>query len=85
MSEKWVKQSLDLKGKKNNFYSYQWWHTLDRDENNKVTPANDFYADGLLGQFIYVYPKKNIVMVRLGKTEGPGGWPTLMKAIARAN
>ena len=83
--EKWVKQSLDLKGKKNTFYSYQWWHTLDRDENNRVRPANDFYADGLLGQFIYVYPGKNIVIVRLGKKEGLQGWPTLMKEIARAN
>ncbi len=85
VSEKWVKQSLDLKGKKNTFYSYQWWHTLDRDENKKVKPANDFYADGLLGQFIYVYPEKNIVIVRLGKKEGIHGWPTLMKEIARAN
>ncbi len=85
VSEKWVKQSLDLTGRKDAFYSYQWWHTLDADGNNKAKDANDFFANGLLGQYIYVYPEKNIIIVRLGKKEGPGSWPALMKAIARAN
>ena len=85
VSENWVKRSLDLKGKKNKFYSYQWWHTLDLNNDNTVTPANDFFADGLLGQFIYVYPEKNIIIVRLGKKDGIRQWPALMKAIARVN
>ena len=83
VSEKWVKRSLDMKGKKNEFYSYQWWHTRDMDRESRITLAGDFYADGLLGQFIYVYPQKNIVMIRLGKKEGVGKWPTIMKTIAR--
>lgn len=29
-------------------------------------PQNDFLANGFLGQFIYVYPAKNIIIVRLG-------------------
>ena len=85
VSENWVKRSLSVEGKKNKFYSYQWWHTLDINKDNKAVPANDFFADGLLGQFIYVYPEKNIIIVRLGKKEGMHGWPTVMKAIARAN
>ena len=58
---------------------------MDINKDNKAVPANDFFADGLLGQFIYVYPEKNIIIVRLGKKEGMHGWPTVMKAIARAN
>jgi len=50
-----------------------------------ATTCNDFYADGLLGQYVYVYPSKNIIIVRLGKKEGKMEWPTLFKAIAEAN
>jgi hypothetical protein len=31
-------------------------------------------ADGFLGQFIYVNPSKNIIIVRLGKNEGKIKW-----------
>ncbi len=50
-----------------------------------VQPAPDYYAEGILGQFIYLYPDKNIIIVRLGKKEGPLPWATLAKAIARNN
>ena len=85
VSEKWVKRSTDANNKNGGFYSYQWWHTLDHDAKGTRTISGDFFADGLLGQFIYVYPQKNIVIVRLGKKEGVHIWPTLMKEIARAN
>lgn len=43
------------------YYQYQWW----------IPPrTNYFLADGLLGQFIFVHPDKNLVIVRLGKNEG---------------
>lgn len=45
-------------------------------------PMNDFFADGLLGQFIYVYPEKNIIMVRLGKASKIN-WPKIMNKIAK--
>ena len=85
VSEDWVNQSLNTEDKKDNFYSYQWWHTRDLNKDNKAVPANDFFADGFLGQYVYVYPEKHIIIVRLGKKEGFSGWPTLMKMIARAN
>lgn len=84
VSEKWVKKSVDARNKNGGFYSYQWWHTTDRDASGKVSISGDYYADGLLGQYIYVYPQKNIIIVRLGKKEGANIWPTLMKEIARA-
>jgi CubicO group peptidase (beta-lactamase class C family) len=39
-----------------------------------IETPDDFYAEGLLGQFIYVYPSKNIIIVRLGKREGKVNW-----------
>ncbi len=74
--ESWVKESLSTVGDKNGgIYSYQWWH-------NK---SDDFFAQGHLGQYIYVYPKKNIIIVRLGKKYGMDPWPALMRGIADAN
>jgi CubicO group peptidase (beta-lactamase class C family) len=45
-------------------------------------PMNDFFADGLLGQFIYVYPEKNVIIVRLGKASKVF-WPKLFNKIAK--
>lgn len=50
-----------------------------------VAPAEDFFAQGHLGQYIYVYPKSNIVIVRLGKNEGGVYWPELMRQVAIKN
>ena len=57
------------------------------DKNGKTVnylqiPSNDFYAEGLLGQFIYVYPGKNIIIVRLGK-QAKVNWQKLFKQIAK--
>lgn len=50
-----------------------------------VTPSGDFYAEGILGQFIYVYPEKNIIMVRLGKKYGSIGWARFFLQLSRMN
>lgn len=47
-----------------------------------MKPGKDFFADGYLGQFIYVYPSKNIIIVRLGK-EAKVSWPRIFLAIAQ--
>jgi CubicO group peptidase (beta-lactamase class C family) len=57
----------------------------NKDKPYVVSPAGDFFAQGHLGQFIYVYPKSNIVIVRLGKNEGKIYWPQLMRSIAIKN
>ena len=56
-----------------NFYGYQLWILPDRQE--------IYFARGILGQFIIVIPAKNMVIVRLGKSEGgtnPNGFPQLV-------
>ncbi|WP_400263403.1 serine hydrolase domain-containing protein [Sphingobacterium sp. SG20118] len=55
----WVKESTRVDSTGGNYakYQYQWWlPSLD----------GDFMAQGILGQFIYVNPHKNLVIVRLG-------------------
>lgn len=57
--ESWVNEStkVDSTGGSYKGYQYQWW---------LPTEDGDFAAQGILGQYIYVNPDKNIVMVRLG-------------------
>jgi CubicO group peptidase (beta-lactamase class C family) len=46
------------------YYSFLWWGAT-RDFNNY-----DFWAHGHLGQWIYVCPQKNLVIVRTGLNDG---------------
>lgn len=46
------------------FYGYQWWMMPEY----KEFPV--YYARGILGQYIIILPKQNIVIVRLGKLRG---------------
>lgn len=56
------------------YYQYQWWLN---------TKNGDFMAQGILGQYIYVNPDKNMVIVRLGKNEGSTSWWNLFPTMAR--
>ncbi len=49
----------DTKGKDVSYYGYQWWLM---DYNNELLP----YARGILGQYIFIIPAQNAVIVRLG-------------------
>ncbi|MEI6122087.1 MAG: serine hydrolase [Bacteroidota bacterium] len=57
---------VDDVGKKSDCYGYSWWLT-------DVNGEKVFYAQGILGQFIFVVPSENIVAVRLGKKREPEG------------
>lgn len=75
VSEKWVKEStkIDSTGGGVGFYHYQWWFP---------TKNGDYMAVGLLGQYIYVNPSKNLIIVRLGKKEGKIDWWTFLPYLA---
>jgi CubicO group peptidase (beta-lactamase class C family) len=49
---------------KNGYYKYMWWG-ISRGENEF-----DFFALGNHGQFIYVAPQKNLIIVRNGESFG---------------
>ncbi len=56
-----------------NYYGYQLWILPDRQD--------IYFARGILGQYIIVIPAKNMVIVRLGKTQGnrsSNGFPQLV-------
>lgn len=77
VSQKWVEESIksDTTGGSVNYYQYQWW---------LPTPNEDFMAEGILGQFVYVNPSKDLIIVRLGKNEGDADWWTIFKTLASA-
>jgi CubicO group peptidase (beta-lactamase class C family) len=77
VSQKWVEEStkLDISEGSANFYQYQWW---------LPTPNEDFMAEGILGQFVYVNPSKDLIIVRLGKKQGKADWWTIFTSLAKA-
>ncbi|MFN6082646.1 MAG: serine hydrolase domain-containing protein, partial [Bacteroidota bacterium] len=77
VSETWVKEStkLDTTDGSASYYQHQWW---------LPNPGNDFMAEGILGQYIYVNPAKDLVIVRLGKDEGEADWWNLFTSLAAA-
>jgi CubicO group peptidase (beta-lactamase class C family) len=67
ISEKYITETttpardlLDDEGKPLDFYGYQWWLVK---RNGKYIP----YMRGILGQYIFVIPEKNAIIVRLGR------------------
>lgn len=46
------------------YYKYMWWG-IQRDEHNY-----DFIAEGNHGQFIYIAPHKNLIILRFGESYG---------------
>ena len=50
-----------------------------------IQPSGDYFAQGLLGQFMYMSPKNNMIIIRLAKKDGWVDWPNLFKNIAEKN
>ncbi|QTN39637.1 serine hydrolase [Cryomorphaceae bacterium] len=75
ISADWVAQStkVDTSMGSRDYYQYQWW---------MPTPGVDFMAEGILGQFVYVHPEKNLIIVRLGRKYGDTYWDAVFTGIA---
>ncbi len=73
--EDWVKASTELNSEEGSYwgYGYQWW-----------IPSKDgaYAAEGHLGQFIYVHPAHDLVIVRLGQNYGGVRWYPVFAQIA---
>lgn len=76
VAKSWVDQStkVDTSNGSAWYYQYQWW---------LPTKDGDFMAQGILGQYIYVNPAKNLIIVRLGKSEGKTDWDALFVSLAK--
>ena len=77
VSEEWVTKStkIDTTNGSAGFYQYQWW---------LPTQTGDFMAQGILGQYIYVHPHKNLIIVRLGKSQGKADWWEILSGLGQA-
>ncbi len=71
----WVEKStvpnLEIGGAA--FYNRQWWIGVKE---------GDFSCVGHLGQYIYVQPKKNLIIVRLGSSRAKEEWIDILRQIA---
>jgi CubicO group peptidase (beta-lactamase class C family) len=74
ISEDWVKQSTKVDTLNGSYkgYQYQWWIPNDK---------GDFIAEGILGQFIFVSPSENLIIVRLGEKYGNVNWESAFEKI----
>ena len=77
VSQKWVEESTkpEIMDGSDKRYQYQWWFP---------SQDGDFMAVGILGQFIYVNPAKDLVIVRLGKFGGKAHWGPIFVSLAEA-
>ena len=59
----WVKQSTetDTTAGGAKYYKFQWWLS---------STSNEFLAEGIINQYIYVNPGKKMVIVKLSKGYG---------------
>lgn len=73
----WVDKStmVDTTGNKPWFYQYNWWLV------SRI--YGDYWANGHHGQYVYVYPSKNIIIVRLGLREGKQHWGNIFRQLTR--
>ena len=75
----WVAQStrIDTSNGSAWNYQYQWWLVSEN--------GGDFMAMGHLGQFVYVNPAEEVIIVRLGTSRGGfsrGEWQASLAALA---
>lgn len=75
VSENWIRESVkvDTSNGSEWFYQYHWW---------LASQKGDYFARGMLGQYVYVNPSKNMIIVRLGEKSAGVDWPGIFKAIA---
>jgi len=60
------------------YYKYMWWGE------NRADAPDYFMASGHLGQYIVIFPEKNLVIVRNGKSRsGVDWWPDIFVQIAQ--
>ncbi len=68
LSAEWVTQSTQKDTSDGSAwnYQYQWWLVSEN--------GGDFTAMGHLGQFVYVNPDADVIIVRLGNSRGGLEW-----------
>ncbi|HEY8102226.1 MAG TPA: serine hydrolase [Burkholderiaceae bacterium] len=84
-ASRWNIENIDELGTA--YYTWYWRRmpTIDPAADIKMRPGTDFYAEGLLGQVIYIAPEQDMVIVRVGDRWGDLPWTRLFSRIAQLN
>ncbi|MER3389332.1 MAG: serine hydrolase [Microcella sp.] len=72
----WMRDATSARGPSHEYGRF-WWVA---DEGG--TGRADFFARGNFGQFIYVAPETDTIIVRLGREPGYDHWPALLDRLA---
>jgi CubicO group peptidase (beta-lactamase class C family) len=74
--EQWIMNTLMFREKtkgKEYEYRYHW----------RAMPSGAIFAQGLMGQYLYVHPAKDLIIVRLGKSYHNIDWIDVFEEISR--
>ena len=66
----WVQFSQQPAENSGGVYGAQFWQNHDH-ANFKDVPSDLFFCSGFEGQYVYIIPSKDLVVVRMGLSEGP--------------
>lgn len=78
LSKEWIEKTTKSANNRSGVWYYQnhWWIS-DKEEMS-------FRAEGILGQYIYVNPKTETIIVRLGRNYGKNvGWNSIFNQLAK--
>lgn len=76
VSERWVREATARDASTDPAEHYQLWWWVDTERPGR------FYARGNHGQYVYVDPATDVVVVRLGRTDADVGWPAVLRDVA---
>jgi CubicO group peptidase (beta-lactamase class C family) len=79
ITDDWAREATDFTNANDpsTEYQYQWWTYTDPEL------GDWFGAQGNKGQFIAVFPRKDLVIARFGLDFGYDDWPALLATMAR--
>lgn len=75
--EKWVKETMQIVNDSRDGQGYSYTRHW------RVKDDGAIFAKGLLGQYIYIDPQRNLLMLRFGTKATDIVWPHLMENVAR--
>lgn len=80
VSKEWVREATAASTASDpaTFYQYLWWVGAPREGGERAP----FYAVGKYGQVVAVFPEHDMVIVRLGSTDGGVNWQLLLRELA---
>lgn len=77
ISQSWIEESLHISNNSRDSdgypYTYHWRSLED----------SSFFAKGVLGQYLFVDQKKDLIFVRLGKSSDKINWPEVFRDLAK--